>query len=793
MNNRKKWETMKKGVCLLVAGGLVCQGFIGGDSITVKADKEKEVSSVERKEYSTETTYASTPTPTILPTSTPIVSEDQEPVEVIEINTLEEFKAFAEKANKGESFKGKLVKLVNDIVFDGVTINNFQPIEKFQGIFDGNGHSISGILMVEGIGTLFNELDTAIVRNLEIKDCEFDADISSGIAYKAQNSRIQNCKISGNMILKGKSVAGIVIKAENCELKDCFTGNHIEFDGCDVAGIGLKVVDSSITSCNNTATIVSQGTAAGIAGAASRSTVDNCRNENKVEGWEQSPSTWDAEQFKRNEETKLYSKFVSGIVGMAGGSKINNCYNKGTIVGAFDVAGIAADTGNTEILNCMNVGNIFSKQPKHLSLGPDKVDYYMGAIAGECSNGTIFNCCNQANINGSFWGLCCNNIIVGGLIGKIHNSEKVYIQNCFQSGTVMTASDTVQNKAIESGLIGEIYYTPVVVNNCYFLLQENAEKEDKGIGRVVEEENVTIRNLEARTDSDMKSDVFLNVINRNRGNNTEWLPWVSTNRYPVLETRVNDLPVESEEPSVTAGAATTTPAVSPNVTTYPTISPRITTSPSPMISSVPDVTTYPTTSTVPVSSEPLTTNKPQTTVIPSTVPLTSQTPVSEPVVEPINQSIVLYAGGNTQNSKTYNIKVNNLVNYELSYESSNPDIAGVSGNGTITAKKAGTASVFVVVKDKDTGKSYSFVLANVTVKKASLSFTQKVSTLKIGKSVTVKVRKNGIKGTVKWSVSNKKYASINNKGILKAKKAGTVKVTASCGKQKATMTVKIKK
>jgi VCBS repeat-containing protein len=75
-------------------------------------------------------------------------------------------------------------------------------------------------------------------------------------------------------------------------------------------------------------------------------------------------------------------------------------------------------------------------------------------------------------------------------------------------------------------------------------------------------------------------------------------------------------------------------------------------------------------------------------------------------------------------------------------------------------------------------------------------------TVKAGKSVSVKatVKTTGTKvnKTLKWTSSNTKYATVNSKGKVTAKKAGkgkTVKITATAtdgSGKKATVKIKIK-
>lgn len=97
-------------------------------------------------------------------------------------------------------------------------------------------------------------------------------------------------------------------------------------------------------------------------------------------------------------------------------------------------------------------------------------------------------------------------------------------------------------------------------------------------------------------------------------------------------------------------------------------------------------------------------------------------------------------------------------------------------------------------------KSISFIfclvllvgLSGTTASKAKSKDTIKV-TLTVGKTYQLKV--TGTKKKIKWNTSNKKVATVSNKGKIKAKKAGKVKIYAKIGKKKLIcyLTVKAKK
>lgn len=131
-----------------------------------------------------------------------------------------------------------------------------------------------------------------------------------------------------------------------------------------------------------------------------------------------------------------------------------------------------------------------------------------------------------------------------------------------------------------------------------------------------------------------------------------------------------------------------------------------------------------------------------------------------------------------------------LKDAKVTYSSSKTSVVSVSKAGKLTGKKAGSSTI--TVKISDGTNSYSFK-QTVKVYDPFLKYSASVSSLKVGKSYTFAVKKYGVSGTVKWSVSDKTIATISSKGKLTAKKAGTVTVTATVNGVKKSVKVKITK
>lgn len=125
-------------------------------------------------------------------------------------------------------------------------------------------------------------------------------------------------------------------------------------------------------------------------------------------------------------------------------------------------------------------------------------------------------------------------------------------------------------------------------------------------------------------------------------------------------------------------------------------------------------------------------------------------------------------------------------------------VTNVNKNGTfkLTAgKKKGSAVVTVTLASK---KTASF---KVTVQKAAVKTTKITTTTKsltLAKGATYKKLASSIavtpvtsKEKVTYSSSNKKVATVSSKGVIKAKKAGTAKITVKSGSKKVVVTVKV--
>lgn len=161
-------------------------------------------------------------------------------------------------------------------------------------------------------------------------------------------------------------------------------------------------------------------------------------------------------------------------------------------------------------------------------------------------------------------------------------------------------------------------------------------------------------------------------------------------------------------------------------------------------------------------------------------------------------SLKMKTGQSTTAFKATGFSEGDYVTAVTSNKPGTVKVTNVNKNGTfkLTAgKKKGSAVVIVTLASK---KTASF---KVTVQKAAVKTTKITTTTKsltLAKGATYKKLASSIavtpvtsKEKVTYSSSNKKVATVSSKGVIKAKKAGTTKITVKSGKKKVVVTVKV--
>lgn len=263
----------------------------------------------------------------------------------IHIQTQEDLKELAENCRLDTWSQDKTVILDNNLTLSK-TANSFLPIPTFGGTFEGNGHTISGLLL-DGEGSrtgLFDTLQAGAVINRLLVVGQVapsgDGDTIGGIAGK-NYGKINGCSFEGT--IRGTvSVGGLVGINEttgqiiNCQFQGTVTGEHYvggiagqntgSLIQCENHGeINTTAVEvsaniSDISLLRTTESVPAGTDIGGIAGF-SNGVIQSCKNVGNV-GYEHMGYN------------------VGGIVGRQSGY-LDGCKNTGIVNGRKDVGGIA--------------------------------------------------------------------------------------------------------------------------------------------------------------------------------------------------------------------------------------------------------------------------------------------------------------------------------------------------------------------------------------------------------------------------------------------------------------------
>ena len=139
------------------------------------------------------------------------------------------------------------------------------------------------------------------------------------------------------------------------------------------------------------------------------------------------------------------------------------------------------------------------------------------------------------------------------------------------------------------------------------------------------------------------------------------------------------------------------------------------------------------------------------------------------------------------------VKPSNATNQNVTWTSSDPSVAAVDQSGTVTAKKAGTATITATADGKSATCTVTVTAATVPVTGVTLNKTS--TSLYVGdtETLTATVQPgNASNQTVTWSTSDASVATVEN-GVVRATGRGTatITVTTEDGEKTATCTVTV--
>ena len=236
----------------------------------------------------------------------------------------------------------------------GMTDENGKITGYYKGIFDGNGHSISGVYVnrdeaaddvdirfKSSIG-LFGYHD-GVIRNLGILDSYMRGeDCIGGICGYNDGGTIQNC-YSAATVCGDSYIGGICGRSRsNSIIENCYNAGYIYGATRSIGGICGDNY-STIESCYNIGIIEGNFMVGGIVGVSSglgnTIWIKDCYNRGNVIG---------------------DTKDIGGIGGHIGRSLVENCYSQATVSGNTNVGGICGDGRADTFQNTYYDSNLYT-------------------------------------------------------------------------------------------------------------------------------------------------------------------------------------------------------------------------------------------------------------------------------------------------------------------------------------------------------------------------------------------------------------------------------------------------
>ncbi len=361
---------------------------------------------------------------------------------------------FAALANSGVSFQGKTVKLGADI---DLSEHYWLPIgtsaSPFQGMFDGQGHSITGLTISSSSATyqgLF-AYNGGTIENVNLSYSITAYRYVGGIvAYNSSQGTVSGCAVSGTLQApsSGAERLGGVVGENYGTVDNCSSSAAVSVSNtsANTYGVGGVVGNNlkNISGCTNTGGVslsctttsaLSELSLGGIVGrnSGAAAVVEFCVNTGSVEGHLEVTKNISG-------SNKTASINAGGVAGVnINGAAVRNCYNMGNVY-LSNIKGISTTLRHTTSQTSSSEGS------------GDAVGYG-GGIAG-------------ANGNAALTENCYNTGSVGGHVANSFSTSSVssdYVRDTYRRGSVYAGKIVGQNN-LSSGSGG--YGT---INSCYWL------------------------------------------------------------------------------------------------------------------------------------------------------------------------------------------------------------------------------------------------------------------------------------------------------------------------------------
>ena len=136
----------------------------------------------------------------------------------------------------------------------------------------------------------------------------------------------------------------------------------------------------------------------------------------------------------------------------------------------------------------------------------------------------------------------------------------------------------------------------------------------------------------------------------------------------------------------------------------------------------------------------------------------------------------------------------NLPDIITEWKSSDKTVATVNADGLVTAKKEGSVKITVTVTNGSQSESVDYDISVIQQTVTSVELDKSSLSMIEGETYTLKATikpDNAYDKTIKWESSLPSVATVSDKGVVTAVKAGTAIITAKCGNKTATCQITV--
>ena len=326
--------------------------------------------------------------------------------DVYNVYNEEGLKAWAEAAADNPTLD---CTLKDDITLTEVWTPIGTHAKPYTGIFDGDGHKISGLNATTSsqYSGLFGYIKGATVKNLALDaptvSCSHSNGYAGGVAAYMQDSTIENCQVSDGSI--------------SCTDNESTAGGIVGY----VHIFDLQADENVVKNCQVSGVTISAKYSGGVAGTTSdgNSRIENCEVSGSI--------------ITSQVSDKSYNGNAGGIVGSQGQSTTQNCFAHGNIILATGPSGRAGGvvgslSGNSTTLcitACGSTGNTIKATATQDGSAA-------GGVVGYTNGGTVTACFSADDtITGPE-----GDPRAGGVVGACSNAQGNSVEDCYWSNNL---------------------------------------------------------------------------------------------------------------------------------------------------------------------------------------------------------------------------------------------------------------------------------------------------------------------------------------------------------------------